>query len=328
MSRGSTSEPADSLLFEELVDGWSSLGGRRPVPERIDVLKKHRGKPKVCRLVGCTSGASDIVAKCSYLAAVEPILYAHVLDTVPGTPRCRGIAPCRDGARCWIFLEHVDGEPYVADLAAHRALTVRWLGAIHSITSKMPVRQLLPQHDSAYYRSQLRTARDAISAALAGGMIDGDGRSRLAATVDRCDSLDGQWDALEILTEDVRPGIVHNDLASRNIRIRQRAGRVELVAFDWEFAGYGVPVADLAQFAMEGRWRELSAIVDQMGFTDVSPRNRLRRLATAGRVLRLITCLEWQSRSPSYAWRDSTVHGITICGLRLDECVRALATEA
>ena len=41
------SESADPALYEELIDAWSSLGGSHRVPERIDVLKKHR-RPASC----------------------------------------------------------------------------------------------------------------------------------------------------------------------------------------------------------------------------------------------------------------------------------------
>ncbi len=329
MSKSSTGDDAaDPALFEELVDGWTSLGGRHPVPERIDVLKKHRRKPKVCRLVGCARTGRDVVAKSSDIAAVEATLYEHVLATVPGTPRCHGIAPARDGGRCWIFLEHVDGERCMARVDAHRTLTARWLGAVHAITSAMRLGRLLPLHDAAFYRRQLRTARQAMSSALAGATIDADGRTRLAAAVDRCDLLESRWDTFRILPEDVPPGLIHGDLQSKNVRIRRRAGALELIAFDWEFSGYGVPIADLAQFAVDERWRDLAGVLDQMGFTQVSDHDRLRRLATAGKVLRLITCLEWESRGRQYAWQESSVRTIATYDLRLDECLRLLATEA
>lgn len=326
MSRASrVSELVDPALIEELVDAWRSLGGRHRVPERIDVLKRHHKEPKVCRLVGCASGGGDVVAKRSNRAAVEPILYEQVLTTMPSTPRCHGVVAGRDGGRCWTFLEHVDGERYVASLAEHRAHTARWLGALHAVTSDMPLGQLLPQRDSAYYRNQLRTVRQAISAGLGSAMFDSDGRSRLAAALDHCDLLESRWEALETLTGNVRPGLVHGDLQSKNLRIRHRGGVAELVAFDWEFSGYGVPAADLAEFAVEGRWRELG-ILDQMGFASGWSPDRLRWLATAGRVFRIITWLEWASRSVRYA-SPRSVQCIAVYDLMLDECLRALPTH-
>ncbi|RZU75784.1 phosphotransferase family enzyme [Micromonospora kangleipakensis] len=313
----------DPALVEELVDAWTSLGRSHRKPERIDVLKKRQKQPNVCRLVGGAPAGGDIIAKRSSSGAVEPVLYEHVLAALPGTPRCHGIAPGRDGRR-WTFLEHVDGERYAAGLAEHRAVIARWLGDVYSITSDMPLDQLLPGHDAGYYRNQLRKARDAISAAAVIAMIDKDGRSRLRTAVHHCDSLDRQWDAVEWLIEDVRPGLVHGDLQSKNIRIHDRGGSLRLIAFDWEFAGFGVPAADFAEFAVEGRWRELSGILDQMGFTYGSPADRLRRLATAGRIFGLITWLEWASRGVSP--RD--LGKIAIYNLMLPECLRSLNAEA
>lgn len=316
----------DPGLVDELVDAWSGLGRSHRKPERIDVLKNRHQKPKVCRLVGGAPAGGDIIAKRSSSTAVEPVLYEHVLATVPGTPRCHGIAPGRDSGSCWIFLEHVEGEWYAAGRVEHRTLTARWLNDVYSITSNLPLSALLPRHDSGHYRNQLLKARDALSAAARNTMVDKAARCRLLTAVHRCDSLDRQWDAIEGLTDDVRPALVHGDLQSKNVRIRRRAGGVRLIAFDWEFSGFGVPAADFAEFAVDGRWRELSGILEQMGFTYGSPHDRLWRLATVGRVFRLITWFEWASRGARHA-SPRSVNSIALYDQMLDECLTSLNTD-
>ncbi|NYF59056.1 hypothetical protein [Micromonospora purpureochromogenes] len=258
------------MLVDELVDAWSGLGRSHRKPERINVLKNRHEKPKVCRLVSGAPAGGDIIAKRSSSTAVEPVLYERVLATVPGTPRCHGIAPGRDSGGCWIFLEHVEGEWYAAGRVEHRTLTARWLNDVYSITSNLPLS--------------------------------------------------------EGLTDDVRPALVHGDLQSKKVRIRRRAGGVRLIAFDWEFSGFGVPAADFAEFAVGGRWRELSGILEQMGFTYGSPRDRLRRLATAGRVFRLITWFEWASRGARHA-SPRSVNSIALYDQVLDECLTSLNTD-
>jgi aminoglycoside phosphotransferase (APT) family kinase protein len=42
--------------------------------------------------------------------------------------------------------------------------------------------------------------------------------------------------------------LIHNDFNPRNIALRRDAGRLRLVAYDWELATVGVPQRDLAEF--------------------------------------------------------------------------------
>jgi aminoglycoside phosphotransferase (APT) family kinase protein len=114
----------------------------------------------------------------------------------------------------------------------------------------------------------------------------------LTAPLERCDSLFLRWDSLQDAAAVLPPALVHGDLVGKNATIRNAGGRAELVAFDWETAGWGPPAADLEQFAEGGRWKELSALEEGSAGGNGGP-ERLRRLAVTGRAFRLICALEW-----------------------------------
>lgn len=329
MSRSlTTSEPATQALFQELADAWKSLGGAFLPPRRVDVLKKHHHNPQVCRLFACVPGGGDVVAKRCTPDAVEPLFYEHVLAAIPAfAPRFHGIARGVDDGQWWLFIEHVAGDEYRPATSDHRRIAAHWLGAVHSTTSRMPLGQLLPERGLAHYRSRLRSGLQAISKVLSASSMAAEDRSRLVAAARRCASLDRQWDALEAPLDAVRPGLVHGDLRPKNTRIRRASEGAQLVAFDWETAGWGVPVADLAVFSVGNRWRDLPRIMDYHQITGRSAGAHMRRIATIGRVFRLVASIDWEGKSLCSAWPQRSIRRIAWCDVELSECMRALSME-
>ena len=329
MSRSITvGEPASQALFEEVADAWRSLGRSLLSPRRVEVIERHHGEPQVCGLSACAPGGNDVVAKRCSPAAVEPLLYEHVLAAIPGfAPRFHGVARGVEEARRWLFIEHVRGDEYVPDTTEHRSLAARWLGAVHSTTSSMPLSRLLPERGPTHYHSLLQRGHQAILKALSGSRIDANGRSRLTAAAERCASLERQWEVLEAPLEAIRPGLVHGDLVSKNIRIRRSDGGAEFIAFDWETAGWGVPVADLAVFSKEGRWRELPWVVDDRKVIGGSDGDLVQRIAMIGRIFRLIASVDWEGRGACSSWPHRSVRRIAWYDRKLSDCMRALSME-
>jgi aminoglycoside phosphotransferase (APT) family kinase protein len=100
--------------------------------------------------------------------------------------------------------------------------------------------------------------------------------------------------------------VVHGDFVPKNVRVARRAGRLVVLPFDWETAGWGPPAADLASFqkgirpdlthyanAVAGAWPGLG-IDDLMAMSDL------------GRLFRVLAAIDWASvgltdRSAGYA---------------------------
>src|SRR5438094_9572348 len=62
------------------------------------------------------------------------------------------------------------------------------------------------------------------------------------------DSLELLWGELEEICSLMPRSLVHGDFVDKNLRICDAATGPRLLVFDWEYAGGGVPAADLPQF--------------------------------------------------------------------------------
>jgi aminoglycoside phosphotransferase (APT) family kinase protein len=187
-------------------------------------------------------------AKAKPVALLDPAreieAYLEVLrPTGMEVPDCYGavIEPCID--RYWLFLEVIDGVPLwqVGDLDAwDRA--ARWLAGLHGHGA--PDRQgRLIRYDAAYFRGWLERA----VALTPEGSLNG---------------IAARWDqVVERLSAWPRT-LVHGEFYPSNVLIRH--GPASVVPVDWEMAGVGPGVLDVAAL-VSGGWspaeRERLALV-------------------------------------------------------------------
>jgi aminoglycoside phosphotransferase (APT) family kinase protein len=57
--------------------------------------------------------------------------------------------------------------------------------------------------------------------------------------------IEARWGSIEEICRDSPSTLVHGDLAPKNLRFRMKDGKVSVLPFDWEIAGWGVPAVDL-----------------------------------------------------------------------------------
>jgi len=86
----------------------------------------------------------------------------------------------------------------------------------------------------------------------------------------------------------------HGAFATENVRIREGATCQTFFVFDWQFAGWGVPATDLAQFIDRVVTPDLGAYrsVLARGYPRVELRD-IQRIAACGNVLRLLDDISW-----------------------------------
>jgi ATP-binding cassette subfamily B protein len=309
-------EPADAVLFEELTEAWRSLGSSRPAPQRVEVLKKLFAEPEVCRLHGCGPGGVDLVAKRCAADSIEPVVYERALAAIPGfAPALHGVALANDEGHCWLFLEDVRGGTYTPGSPADRELAARWLEALYATTSQMPLGKMLPERGPAYYRDRLRSGIEGMARAQDNRGVEPEGRALLAAAIERCLLLDREWERVEPLLEGIPPGLVHGDLVAKNVRLRGLPTAPSLVAFDWEAAGWGVPVTDLAVFAVHDRWQG-------------NPWPFQGPALTVGRVFRQVASIDWEGERLCSTWPRRGLKNLACYHRRLGDGMRALGMVA
>ena len=195
----------------------------------------------------------------------------------------------RDGP-WWLVLERVDGSPLdqVGAGAAWRAAAA-WLGRFHArVGSGPPQRGPLVRHDVALHEGWLRRALE--RAAEEGA------RARLEA-------LRGLRPAHAAAVEEALaapPGVLHGEFYPSNVMVQVRSGVAVIRPLDWEMAGWGPQLLDLAAL-VAGRWSDEERAGMVLSYRDAvlaagascAPLDLFLRRLAACRLLLAVQWLGW-----------------------------------
>jgi hypothetical protein len=204
----------------------------------------------------------------------------------------------------WIFFEDA-GEEDVVGSDANSELVARWLAALHKWTGSTTGTEQLPDRGLGAYLAHLKGARRTIAASVDQPWLRQTSRAALRDVLSQLDDVEKRWQNVDALCTLAPRTLVHGDLAGKNARIRQRAAAKELVVFDWEMAGIGVPCVDLAQVTLGSLSPSLHCYQHEAcGVWPSVSLDYLKRLGAMGKVFRLLAALDWEARSLPYEWCD------------------------
>ena len=287
-----------NVLDHPAVKAWNQLQLPGGEPEGIEIVKQ-KNKSIVYRLPGLAPDGSAVIAKkCRARTAwIERLIYQEILSQLPVPAlRCYGCVGDPKAEVAWLFLEEASDQEYSERDTEHRAAAGPWVGIVHAASRKADWASRLPGRKTDYYLARLRSSREVARQHLANPNLTADEVSVLAATVLHCDVLEWHWNDVETICERIPPALVHGDLVCKNVRVRTTPGGTALLAFDWEHAGWGVPVTDLAQFTGRVVSPDLTAYAAAVSGTAESPDLRdLQRLAACGEFFRLLDEIYWDS---------------------------------
>jgi hypothetical protein len=313
-----------ALVEHPAAAAWRRVASEVGVPTRIVALQETQ-KSAVYRLDGTGPGGASLIAKrCrAATAAIERVIYEEVLPYLPVTTlRYYGLA--EDDECCWIFLEEADGVPLSILLAEHLVAASRWLALVHTSAIDVAAAAHLPERGAAYYLAQLRAARERILRGLDNPALGASDRSVLEAVIAQCDRLESRWHRVEECCEESPRTLVHGDFRRKNVRVRRNDGRTEVVAIDWEMAGWGTPAVDLASA------RALPVnLIDVPTYCSIAQRSwpginarSIQRLISIGWVFRRITAIGWDSLKVTTAWPQKAVASMRVYQAELAEAMR------
>jgi hypothetical protein len=275
------------------VLAWRRLTGTAALPARVSVLKRGH-KSHVYRLHGLLHGGAVIAKRCPIeTARIERTVHERILPGLP-VPALRwyGFLPDDDAAFAWLFTEDAGDD---AARRSHDPLIARWLGTVHARGAEL-ARRLLPERGATQYLAQLHAGRARLAAHLARAAPRADAGALLARVVAHCDEIEARWAEIEVACAALPPVLVHGDIKRKNLRPWHRRGREELLALDWELAGWGSPVPELERLSADRTGGEAAALariyLEHAGWTGVGPREA-ERLAWIGAVVRLVACIDW-----------------------------------
>ena len=233
------------------VGAWESLclanGQRVTTPTAVVPLKPQRPgrKSGVYRLEGAGEDGAAVIAKCSRrcTAWVERTIYEQVLPRVDA-PRLRYYGYLEDpaGAFDWLFLQDA-GKTKLG--AGDGALVAQWLARLHMDAAPLVDQVALPERGPAHYLEHLRTARQLIDTSLEELALTEEERRQLQNLQRLTTVLEEQWDSICARCRRAPRTLVHGDLSGKNLRLCKTDAGAQIVALDWETAGWGPPAADL-----------------------------------------------------------------------------------
>jgi Ser/Thr protein kinase RdoA (MazF antagonist) len=310
--------PSDDLTAHPAVRAWSRLCGESARPSGVDVLRPPNVegyKPCVFRIRGVGGENNSVVAKLCLkeTARFERLIYERILPELP-LPRLEfyGTFPSEDQPLDWVFFEDAGDDRYLDKFEEHRHAAAEWIATLHISAEPLPEVQRLPDRGPDHYLKHLRSARQLIEASQSNKVITLGQR----AVLDRVDaylqSFEDSWIDWSQLCETMPKTLAHGDWAGRNVRFLGTNGRRAMVAFDWETAGRGFPVADLASSriyespcCLHAYFKKVRESWPALGFEDIL------RMAVVGRIFRTIAGIHWGSTELVFERSDFLLHPLT-----------------
>jgi len=299
------------VAIHPALAAWRRLGlDAANVRAIVPIDRRHVSlrKSTAYRLEGVAENSASIVVKRCYrvYGQIERTIYELFLPnlSVP-YPRFYGMADDDDGISCWLFIEDAGNDAYSPLISEHRTRAGRWLGAMHASAASLPSLKHLPDRGHWHYLRHLRSARDTIHENRDNPALDREQQRELQRILSTCDLVEYEWQRVDQLCRGMPETLAHGDFVGKNVRVRRVVTGTELLPFDWEHAGRGVPAVDLAQAAfpsttflanpdLDAYWA--TAHWTGLGFEDI------QLLAVYGTVFRCLAALNWESRRLAYQW--------------------------
>lgn len=316
---------------------WTRSRPGSPPPTGIEALKPssagtvavaerrvRSGKTSIFRLHGVAPRGRSVVAKLAPrpVVALERVIYEDVLSGLPlASVELLDVVPANDAPPMdWLFLSDEGDQEWNELDPFDQQLYAVWLARLHGYTAASDDLRDLPARGADHYLSSVRNARVRLGAAL--HAIDGrkPTAARELGDLDRLLSrVEATWGTVEIATEPLPHTLVHGDLQPKNLRIRRTGTSLDLIALDWEMAGYGLPAADLDKQCLA----EASSLRARYGTTirawvPALTDDEVLRLVHLGMVFQVLCAIDWASQWLEYpskcdkALRYLSVHRATL----------------
>jgi ATP-binding cassette, subfamily B, bacterial len=303
-----------NVMSHPSVRAWRQLNPHAE-PRMITPLVGRRRKNSIYRLEGAGRAGVAVIAKRSpkATALIERTVYEEVLPRLP-VPSLHeyGYVEEPDGEHGWLFLEEATGVEYLQLLNEHRSRVGRWLGLLHTSAAGANVKGRLPDAGPGRYLDLLWEARTSMLQNLDNPVLTPDDVAFIEALEERLRDLAAHWHRLAEACDGVPQTLVHGDFSGKNMRLQSSNKDTNVLVFDWETAGWGVPAVDLAQSAVPSS--KLAANADiatywstvRQQWPETSP-EAWQRLAYCGTVFRSLAVLYWQSKDLTHDWAHSYV---------------------
>jgi Ser/Thr protein kinase RdoA (MazF antagonist) len=186
-----------------------------------------------------------------YRPGREIIVYREILNLAGlGTPNCYGSLMDQEADRYWLLLEKVAAnELYTIGDLSIWCHVARWLARMHSQFSESPnIRrssQALLSYDSHFFNACLKRAESQVERRAAECKIN----------PSRVNNLWTQYRKAVSRICSLPRTLIHGEFYPSNILVSRQDSDYRVCAVDWETAGIGAGLLDLAAL-VSGKWTE------------------------------------------------------------------------
>jgi aminoglycoside phosphotransferase (APT) family kinase protein len=306
-----------------LLDALDSIGLKLNPKFQIESLKPQKNvqqKSAIYHVKIQSTSNTSVVAKRSKIAAgtVERIVYENILPLLSLTsPRYYGFTHEKNGDYCWLFLEYIHGVPLSPENESHRRAAAQWLGRLHASAASIPSALHLPDGGPDRYLGHLRSARLVIRQLR--DQTDFVAISNvLMHLIDLLDRLQESWESIATYCNVMPHTLIHGDFIPKNIRVVGLGEEISIYPFDWELAGFGVPVADLSE-------TDIPEYADEViHLWPVGSIAEVRQWALVGRVFRLLASIDWSCASLRWGWDTESADDLIVYDTRLGQVLHHL----
>ncbi len=318
--------PCDHV-HHPVVRAWREIAPARRRVARVDRLRAKKQR-EVYRLM-FEGGRPDVIAKRAARTKLdlERTVYERVLPRLPVRGlRYYGLVDAEDDF-AWLFMEDAGDDR--CSIGEHGALAAHWLGTLHGAAAELGFGSLLPEHDAGRYLKHLRASSRAILDNFDNPALRADDKGLLRAVVTTCELIESRWDTVEAICSNLPRTLVHGDFVARNLRLRPGASGPVIVTFDWEYAGFGVPAADVYMLALEAGPEDLLRYRSTVsGYAHGLLDEELEALVRVGSGFRLISSVDWVTPHLRYASPERATSNLRYYGPPLREWGESLAVPA
>lgn len=285
-------------------------GARRPGRWVVSAVRPQRPgcKSGIYRIEGAGDGGAPVIAKrcLRSTGAVERQVYERILPRLDVSALAYyDYVEEPGGEFCWLFL----GDAGRTKLTAtERELAARWLARLHASAAAVADQIPLPDRGPAHYLNHVRAGAEFIADLLRGPDLPHAVRGAMRTLLRLAERMESRWASIGSRCDAAPRTLVHGDFARKNLRIRTAASGPELVALDWETAGWGPPAADIPYWPIRyrrprdpadprpARWDgtvPLDVYARHAGEHWGGRLRALERVARAGTVFRAVAAVRW-----------------------------------
>jgi thiamine kinase-like enzyme len=310
--------PGPSFIDSEhpLTQAMEAVGLRRDlsfVPQALKHRKQAHLKSAIYLVRVHGFSEKTIVAKRSRTSSadVERTIYESVISCLPLTaPKLFGFVHEPSVDYSWLFLQYIPGVPLLLEQEQHQRAAARWLATLHALTAARETPNTLPHRGTAHYLRSLMEARQVLTR-LPKSWNTGSFAEVPASVAWHLDQILADWSGIVASVAGLPESIVHGDFVSKNVRVIDREGHMEVYPFDWENAGVGLPAVDLSGIGAvpyEHAMQELAGGLSKDG---------VHRLALIGKLFRLIEAVQWATERLDLNWSEKSMSQLALYNVEI-----------